>query len=185
MSDGEAFGPESKKEPGLLSPRVIQTMKALLLVLFFWLISTVFGGREDLNWQHIDWSGRVVAIGRDNTITIRPDGDGPEVGLRLYGLDLPTAGHPAIEDLMGRLESRYEGMAVRVAEKGRDRSGRTLALVYPAESSVSVTDRLTSINETIVMNGLGRVDRQTCRERFCGAWDDLEKRARRIGFGQW
>ena len=68
MSDGEALGPESQKEPGLVGPRVIQTLKALTLVLFFWLISTVFGGREDLNWQHVDWSGRVAAIGRDNSV---------------------------------------------------------------------------------------------------------------------
>lgn len=115
-----------------------------------------------------------------------PDGMRASTRIRLWGVDTPETVKPNTPVMhFGREASDY--VKSRVLEKHvrivlapsrtRDKYGRLLAYVYPADSD-------SMLNEEIIANGYGYADSRfphVWRERFIA----LEKRARKAKLGLW
>lgn len=121
------------------------------------------------------WPGQVVNVSDGDTITVRRE-SGPQVKVRLYGIDAPEKAQPFGQKARDLTASMVAGRSVDIEEKATDRYGRTVGLV-------SINGD--SLNEAIVRNGFAWVYQQYCKESFCSDWSKLESMARQHGMGMW
>jgi len=82
--------------------------------------------------------------------------------VRLYGVDSPEKSQAHGQDFTA---SQVFGKIVDVASVGRDRYGRTVALVMVGTQC---------LQEQLILQGYAWVYPQYCRERFCQAWTTLQ-----------
>jgi endonuclease YncB( thermonuclease family) len=121
------------------------------------------------------WSGKVVNVADGDTITVRPE-NGPQIKVRLYGIDCPEKAQPYGQKARDFTASMVAGKFVDVEVKATDRYKRTVGLV-----SINGVN----LNESIVKNGYAWVYRQYCKESFCMDWSKLESVARQQNNGMW
>jgi endonuclease YncB( thermonuclease family) len=83
-----------------------------------------------------DLTGRVVAIGDGNTLTLlTPRRE--QVRIRLADIDTPERGQPYADRARQALSDLAFGKAVRVAVRDTDRYGRTVGRVYAGAQDVN------------------------------------------------
>ena len=120
------------------------------------------------------WQGEVVHISDGDTIKVIHNGQ--RIKIRLYGIDTPEKtqwyGQNAKEFLSGQIL----GETVEVEEIGKDRYGRTVALISAGGQN---------INRLMVEAGYAWVYDRYCKQRFCRIWKEVEKDAREAGKGLW
>jgi len=112
------------------------------------------------------------ALAEPATVVNVVDGDTLKVAteqgvttVRLYGVDSPEksqAHGPSARDFTA---SQVFGKIVDVASVGRDRYGRTVAIVMVGTQC---------LQEQLILQGYAWVYPQYCRERFCRAWEKLQ-----------
>jgi micrococcal nuclease len=127
------------------------------------MLSSLF--RDDLH-------GRVVGISDGDTFTLLTD-DQVQVKVRLHGIDAPEKGQAFGQAAKKALSGLVYGHTVMVTDKGKDRYGRTIGMVY-------ADDR--NINEEMLRLGMAwhylKYDKDP-------RWDALERVARESGTGLW
>ena len=85
--------------------------------------------------------------------------------VRLYGVDSPERSQAHGQSARDFVASMVFGKIVDVASVGRDRYGRTVALVMVGTQC---------LQEQLLLQGYAWVYPQYCRERFCQAWTTLQ-----------
>ena len=85
--------------------------------------------------------------------------------VRLYGVDSPEKSQAHGQSARDFTASQVFGKIVDVASVGRDRYGRTVALVMVGTQC---------LQEQLILQGYAWVYPQYCRERFCQAWTTLQ-----------
>ncbi len=101
---------------------------------------------------------------------------GKEIEVRLYGVDAPEKTQPygqSAKNLTGALAS---GKEIRAEPMSKDPNGRIVAIVFAGDIN---------LNEQIISQGFGWVERQECKERFCADWLRLELHAKAARKGLW
>jgi micrococcal nuclease len=91
-----------------------------------------------------DFSGRVVAIADDDTISVMHDGRAEKV--RLHGIDAPEKGQPFTNRAKQYASDLVFGKDVNVRGRKQDRYGRTIAEVFLPDGR--------HVNQEIVRAGL-------------------------------
>ncbi|MBC7358450.1 Endonuclease YncB, thermonuclease family [Desulfacinum infernum DSM 9756] len=122
------------------------------------------------------WPGKVVGVMDGDTLEVLHQGRA--VRIRLYGVDCPEKRQDFGQKAKQFASSKVYGAIVRVEPKAKDRYGRTVAIVFPEKSSVS-------LNQMLVKNGLAWVYRKYCRAPECSTWLELERQARERRLGLW
>lgn len=123
------------------------------------------------------WEGRVVAVADGDTITVEPVKGGDRVKVRLYGIDCPEGKQPSGQAAKGFVSdvALYKVVDVEVAPQGKDRYGRTVAIVAVMGAGV--------LQELLLDAGLAWVYPQYCKD--CADWYALEANARKAQRGLW
>lgn len=139
----------------------MKCMKTLILT-FSILLTTTYAGA---------YQARVIGITDGDSITVLHEGK--QVKLRLHGIDCPE-----MHQAFGRAAKKFTsdqafGKVADIEALGKDRYGRTVALVTIDE---------TSLNESLLRNGLAWVYRKYYKQ---GDWYQLEQHARNAKFGLW
>jgi len=119
-------------------------------------------------------TGTLDAVMDGDLITIISRGK--EVEIRLYGVDAPEQTQPYGQSAKNFTGALASGKEIHVEPMMKDRNGRTVAIVYVDDIN---------LNERIVSQGFGWVERQECRERFCADWLRLELHAKAAQKGLW
>lgn len=83
------------------------------------------------------WSGRVVTVIDGDTIIVEPVGGGDRIKVRLQGIDCPERRQAFGEAARFFVNERALFRSVEVDEKGKDRYGRVVAIVYFASPDIS------------------------------------------------
>lgn len=124
------------------------------------------------------WSGTLISIHDGDTITAAPlDAVGSLIKIRLYGIDSPEQGQPGGADATAYLHSLLPLRAnVEVTEMGKDKYGRTVALVEHEGRTV---------NELMVEAGHAWVYARYCRAAMCKGWYALQRNAAAERRGLW
>lgn len=120
--------------------------------------------------------GRVSRVGDGDTLQLLLAEDGPEIRVRLYGLDAPELDQPQgreARDFLARLVLDQE---VRVEKQEVDQYGRVVGRVFSSGLSV---------NLTLVASGQAWVYEQFCQEPVCRQMRAEEASARRKKLGLW
>lgn len=121
------------------------------------------------------WStlhGKVVGISDGDTITVLVDET--QVKVRLHGIDCPEKGQPFGNRATQLTSKLVFGKQVTVKEKGKDRYGRVIGMVW--------VDGV-CLNYELLKNGLAWWYRKYAKDEMIFA--DYEKKARGIGYGLW
>ena len=85
--------------------------------------------------------------------------------VRLYGIDSPEKSQAHGQSARDFAASMVFGKIVDVAPVGRDRYGRTVAIVMVGTQC---------LQEQLLLQGYAWVYPQYCREKFCQAWSTLQ-----------
>ena len=120
------------------------------------------------------WSGKVVSVASDDTITVLRDKK--QVKIFLYGIDCPEDGQAFGEEARQFIFDMVFGKIVEVHRMGTDRYGRTSALV--------AVDKML-LNEELVKAGLAWVYGYYCSEPICESWKNFQLRAKMDRRGLW
>ncbi len=120
----------------------------------------------------------IVHIHDGDTITAAPlNAVGSPIKIRLYGIDTPEKGQPGGADATAYLHSLLPLRAnVEVTEMGKDKYGRTVALVEHEGRTV---------NELMVEAGHAWVYARYCRAAMCKGWYALQRNAAAERRGLW
>lgn len=124
------------------------------------------------------WPAKMMDVIDGDTIMVAPAGDTstPTV-VRLYGIDAPEIGQAYGEESAAWLKARLpKGRKVEIVHYDMDKYGRVVAVVYIKGKAV---------NTEMVSGGLAWVYPQYCRAKFCRAWKENEKLARKEESGLW
>lgn len=117
-------------------------------------------------------SGRVVGIADGDTFTLLTD-ENLQVKIRLHGIDAPEKGQDFGKRAKQELSTLIFGKTVDVIDKGKDRYGRTIGMVFLGE---------VNINEEMLRRGMAwhylKYDKEA-------RWDELERQARDARSGLW
>jgi endonuclease YncB( thermonuclease family) len=116
----------------------------------------------------------LVAVTDGDTIKVVIGGE--QIRVRLHGIDAPEkkqAFGQAATDAMKQLTA---GRSISIQETGKDRYGRTVALVF--------ADGVNA-NEAMVRLGMAWVYPQYCRQAFCDDWYRLQHEAQLARRGLW
>ena len=108
-------------------------------------------------------TGTVVRVIDGDTIKIANEQG--IVTVRLYGIDSPEKSQAHGQSARDFTASQVFDKIVDVASVGRDRYGRTVALVMVGTQC---------LQEQLLLQGYAWVYPQYCRERFCQAWTTLQ-----------
>lgn len=100
------------------------------------------------------WIGKVVGVINGDTLEVLRQGRA--VRIRLYGVDCPEKRQDFGQKANRFASSKVFGARVRVKPNAKDRYGRTVAIVFPKESTVS-------LNQMLVKNGLAWVTESIAR----------------------
>ena len=134
---------------------------------------------ECLAWETYvgrNLEAEMVGVPAGNVLTVRQD-NGKELSIKFYGIGIPTMRQPMGKEahaLLGRLLPK--GAKVVLTTVNEDEDGIITALVQ-------VNDQ--SINNRMVSEGLGWVDRSTCKAFFCRRWHIEEHLAQKERRGVW
>lgn len=120
------------------------------------------------------WTGKVIGVSDGDSIKVLFQGR--EVKVRLYGIDCPENGQAFGNKAKKMTNALLRGRNVRVYSEGKDRYGRTLAVV--------VADG-TNVNEALIRNGYAWVYRKYCKEKYCSKWYQHETYAKNHKKGMW
>lgn len=119
---------------------------------------------------------RVISVTQGNTLTVKND-SGKELALSFYGIGIPTERQPFGNEAHKLLLSILPpGEKCIVTTVNSTDEGLISALVQ-------VQDR--SVNNRLVSEGLGWVDRFTCKAFFCRRWHIEEHIAQKERRGVW
>ena len=99
---------------------------------------------------------------------------GEHATVRLYGIDAPENDQPGGKEAAKVLGGLLTGRKIELTITGRDREGRTTALVFVDGQSV---------NEALLAAGHAYVF--DCRNTFCAEWEGLVEAARAGERGLW
>ncbi len=98
------------------------------------------------------------------------------ISVQLYGIEGPGKKNPYRNEAKRFTSRRTYGKSVDVTTLEAGEKGRTPGLVV-------ANGRL--LNQDVVHNGAGWVDRKTCRKSKCTKWRTLEDEARKARVGLW
>ncbi|MDU1890622.1 MAG: thermonuclease family protein [Dysgonomonas sp.] len=141
-------------------------IKKILLILLFTVLASCETSEEGII------KGKVVKVADGDTITIVTE-EGEKVKIRLEGIDAPEKGQDFSQKSRQFLNDLCYGKDVRVKDKGKDKYGRTLGVVY--------IDDL-NINEEMVRNGLAWYYSYFVED---ARLDSLEKQAQKERLNIW
>lgn len=120
-------------------------------------------------------TARVIAVTPGNTLSVKSGGR--ELALTFYGIGIPTERQPFGKEAHNLLNSILPpGEKCIVTAVNSNEEGLISALVQ-------VQDR--SVNNRLVSEGLGWVDRFTCKAFFCRRWHIEEHIAQKARRGVW
>jgi micrococcal nuclease len=126
-----------------------------------------------LSWA---WSGEVVGITDEDTITILNSKTLKDVKIRLYGIDCPEGGQAFSKRARQFTSKTVYGKVVEVKVMATVRYGRTVAMIFADK---------TLLNEELVKAGLAWVYEFHCSEPICESWENFQLRARFDKRGLW
>lgn len=141
--------------------------KSLLFCVFLLLLLTV----PNLSSA---WSGKVVGVADDDTITVLRDTE--QVRIRLYGIDCPEGGQSFGNKAKKFTSKMVYGRIVEIDHIDTDRYGRIVALVRVNG---------TFVNAALVQEGLAWVYNYYCTLPFCEEWFVLQIKAKDAKLGLW
>jgi endonuclease YncB( thermonuclease family) len=119
-------------------------------------------------------NGTIDSVIKGDTITIISNGK--KIEIRLFGIDTPEktqAFGQTARNFTGGKASKGE---IRVEPITKDQESKIVAIVFVNG---------VNLNEQIVNQGFGWVDRQHCKESFCADWLKLESNAKAAHKGLW
>lgn len=99
------------------------------------------------------------------------------VKIRLYGIDCPEDGQEGGREATATAGRLIQGQAFEVENKGRDRYGRTVAILRLPDGS--------TLQEGLLRAGVAWVAPRYCKQPECQAWKALEEAASREQLGLW
>lgn len=120
------------------------------------------------------WSGRVVAVADGDTITVEPEAGGERVKIRLHGIDCPERRQAYGEAARGFVYDAVLYKVVEVEETGRDRYGRTVAIIRLNDDTLQAA---------LLRSGMAWVYVKYCPN--CSEWDLLQGEAQKNKRGLW
>lgn len=120
-------------------------------------------------------TARVVSVAPGNTITVKSGGK--ELALRFYGIGIPTDRQPFGKEAHALLTSILPPGEKCIITTVNDAGDGLISAL------VQVQDR--SVNNRLVSEGLGWVDRFTCKAFFCRRWHIEEHIAQKDRRGVW
>jgi len=115
---------------------------------------------------------KVVSIADGDTFTLLTK-EKKQIKVRLYGIDCPEKGQPISNVCKQYLSNLIFYKDVNVEDKGKDRYGRTLGIVF--------VDTV-NINESLLAAGMAWHYKQYDKNK---EWAEMEKRARSEKKGLW
>ncbi len=121
------------------------------------------------------WPARVVGVTDGDTITVEPIDGGELVKIRLHGIDAPERNQPYGVVATGFVFAVALYQTVDVRGQGKDRYGRSVALVIMHNGE--------SLQSAMLRAGLAWVWPRYCRK--CDEWKNLQEAAKRAGRGLW
>lgn len=117
--------------------------------------------------------GKVVSISDGDTFTLLLARNAQEK-IRLHGIDCPEKGQAFGQAAKQKLSSLIFNKRIGIIRKGKDRYGRSIALVFDVNK--------TCINEEMIKSGLAwhyiKYDQNP-------SWSNMEARARQLKLGLW
>jgi len=122
------------------------------------------------------WRGKVVGVADGDTITVLHNGRGERI--RLYGIDCPEKRQDFGRKAKQFTSSTVFGKIVEVEPMARGRYGRTVGILYPGGSGIS-------LNEMLIRSGYAWVYVRYCRSPICREWAKRQDEARRTRVGLW
>lgn len=118
----------------------------------------------------------MVGVPAGNILTVK-QGNGKELTINFYGVGIPTLKQPYGNEAHSLLSSILpKGRKVTLTTVNETDDGVINALVQ-------VNDR--SVNNQLISEGLGWVDRRTCKAFFCRRWHIEEHLAQKERRGIW
>ena len=120
------------------------------------------------------WSGKVVGVADDDTITVLRDKE--QVRIRLYGIDCPEKGQAFSKKAKQFTSEMVFGKVVEVGAITIDHYGRTVSLVYVEGKGVC---------DELIRAGLAWVYYLYCNLPICAEWKNLEAEAKEAKRGIW
>jgi endonuclease YncB( thermonuclease family) len=120
------------------------------------------------------WSGKVVGVANDNSITVLRDEK--QVKILLYGIDCPEDGQAFGKEARQFISDMVVGKIVEVHRMGSDR--------YRQPSALVAADKML-LNEELVKAGLAWVYVYYCSEPICESWKNFQLRAKMDRRGLW
>lgn len=120
------------------------------------------------------WPARVVHISDGDTVQVEPVNGGDRITIRLQGIDCPELKQPSGMAAKAFLNDALLFREVEVTESGKDRYGRTVAILRTGENTVQ---------EILLRNGLTWVYPRYCKN--CNNWKRLQREARKNRVGLW
>jgi endonuclease YncB( thermonuclease family) len=123
------------------------------------------------------WEARVVDVADGDTVTVEPVKGGERIKVRLHGIDAPETRQPYGHAAKGFVSNAtlYKIVDIKEAQQGKDRYGRTVAVV--------VIPNVGILQEMLLVNGLAWVYLQYCKN--CAAWMALQNQAQGQRRGLW
>ena len=122
------------------------------------------------------YQAKVVGITDGDTIKVLHEGT--QIKIRLYGIDTPEKRQAFGNKAKKFTSDMVFGKTVKVITMDTDRYGRTVALIQPPDSMVT-------LNEALVQHGYAWVYRKYCKADFCPDWLEYEQTAQAAGLGLW
>lgn len=117
---------------------------------------------------------KVVGISDGDTITVVIDGEQNKI--RLYGIDSPESGQDFGQAAKKAIKQIIGDRHIQIEQKGTDKYGRTIAMVYADGKSV---------NEIMVKGGYAWVYDQYCSENVCDEWRGYQSEAKSLKRAMW
>ena len=99
------------------------------------------------------------------------------VKVRLYGIDCPEDGQESGDEATEAACSLLHGQNVGLEALGTDRYGRMIGIIFLPDG--------TTLQESLLAQGLAWVAPRYCKRAECRAWKVLEANARREKRGLW
>lgn len=123
------------------------------------------------------WEARVVAVADGDTLTVEPVSGGDRIKVRLHGIDAPEKDQPdgELSRAFTFKAALYKTVDVQPTSQGRDRYGRTVAVIILPTGE--------ALQAALLRNGHAWVWPRYCPS--CPEWDALQEDARRNKRGLW
>lgn len=121
------------------------------------------------------WQARVVAVSDGDTITVEPLTGGQRAKIRLHGIDAPERKQPSGESARAFVFDVALYKVVEIEEKGWDRYGRLVAVIWLPNGE--------NLQEFLLKSGYAWVWARYCRN--CQEWEKLQAEAQENGRGLW